>query len=337
MRKAALVLLLIASVLFMVACRHEPKVQSNTADVTLRLNVGNYIDANILTYVIQYRAIPLFGGYTTSGRQDNWRTVEDKDGEFVVKAMEKGDWIFYVRVLDGSDVLQEIMTGTKHVEDGTVIQLGEAPVYAGYGQLGLYIRADRVADVQNIAVTAENISTGVKFDLSGVDWAIVEKGTSYIDYAYITTVPVGNYAINVSVQTDTSNNAMSEEDAVAVKATRDGVMTMHLRAQRFEDASLEIEGSIRYLEGMVTGPVTGTAGETLRFGYSPLNSYTADHAVWYWWYVDDRRISSREPVLEYSFGTPGFYMISCVPVGIDGEIPKDGSSILNCAVGIAEE
>ena len=333
-----LILLLAALCMFCaVSCRHDVETKAATVSVTLKLNVENYIDANILTYVIQYRAIPLFGGYTTAGRQDNWKTVGDKDGEFVLSGMEKGDWIFYVRVIDGTEILQEIMTPTVKVSDGTVVQLGDAPSYEGYGKLGLYIRADRIAEKQWITVTAENISTGVKFDLSDIDWAIVEKGNSYIDYAYMTTVPVGNYAITVVAQTDMSTNAMSDEDAVAVKATKDGVMTMRLRAQKFEPGSLEIEGSLRYLEGVVTGPTSGTVGQTLRFVYSPLNEYTADHAVWYWWYVDDRRMSSRTPDLEYSFDTPGFYMISCVPVGIDGEIPKDGSSILNCAVGIAEE
>lgn len=340
MKKAILVLAICAVLVFAcVSCRHDPKTKTVVkCNVTFHLNVDGYTNANIRTYVIQIRCIPLFGDYSTPGRNDNWKTVEDSDGTFIMQGLQEGNWTFYIRVVDSGEILQEIFTGTKAVYQGVVIDLGESPVYSGYGKIGMYIRADRIAEAQYLKVTAENISTAVKYDFTGMEWSAVEKGTSYVDYAYITDeMPVGNYVFHVSVGADEVDEALAMEDMVAVKPTEDALLVMRLRAERFEDADLVIDGQFRNLEGVLSGPVDAVVGVKQTFRYVPLNSYTQENAVWYWWWCDGRRYSSRLPEFTYAFEAPGQYIVSCVPVGINGEIPKDGSSLLRVTVGIAEE
>lgn len=339
-RKMFFILIITALLCFLFASCKQDTGTVNTVKLctaNFKLNVDGYIDANILTYVIQYRAIPLFGDATTSGRVDNWKTITDDNGSFALANLEEGNWIFYIRIIDGSDILQEINTGTKAITNGVLIELGEAPVYEGEAHLGIFIRADRVAAAQSIKVMVENVKTGTRYDFSDQAWSVTEKGQSFIDYGYQTTVPVGNYVIRVSVISDLSIIAMSGEDSIVVSSRKDAVLTMRLRSQRYEQGSLEVEGYLRYLEGVVTGPVSGGMGKSLTFRYEPLNEYTADNAVWWWWYVDDQRISSQTPDLQYKFDAPGQYLISCVPVGINGEIPENGSSFLQCSIGVAKE
>lgn len=321
------------------ACRNDGPVTVTKCNVTFNLDVTGYTNANIKTYVIQIRCIPLFGDFNTPGRVDNWKTVQDNKGTFTMTGLQAGNWTFYIRVIDSGQILQEIFSGTRAVTPGLIINLGEAPSYAGFGKLGIYIRADRIAEKQTLKVYAENVTTAVKYDFSGAEWASVEKGTTYVDYAYVTdAMPVGNYVFHVAVTVDDSaEEAMSMEDMVAVKSTEDGILVMRLRAERFVEGGIEIEGEFRMLEGIVSGPTSGKVGEKMSFRFIPINSYTQENTVWYWWYVDGRRVSSRVPELNNVFTHPGLYLISCVPVGINGEIPKDGASLIQVAIGVAEE
>ena len=338
MRKVFVALVMVTMLICLCACKGDDVVSITKCNVTFNLDVTGYSNANIKTYVIQIRCIPLFGDFNTPGRVDNWKTVQDNNGTFTMSGLQSGNWTFYVRVIDSGQILQELFTGTRSVTPGLIINLGEAPTYSGYGKLGIYIRADRVAESQTLKVYAENITTSVKYDFSGADWASVEKGSSYVDYAYVTDeMPVGNYVFHVAVTVDSVEETMSMEDMVAVKSTEDGILVMRLRAERFEETSIEIEGDFRMLEGIVSGPTSGKVGEKMSFRFVPINSYTQENAVWYWWYVDGRRVSSRIPELNNVFTHPGLYLISCVPVGINGEIPKDGASLIQVAIGVAEE
>lgn len=339
MKRVCIALLTLLLALVCASCEKEPSVQETKfCRVDFSYDVSAMVEANILSYTMQVRAIPMFGGYETGGRIDNWTTVQDVSGSFSLQGLEEGTWAFYLRVLvDGPDgsmqTLDEQFTGSRPIADGTKLVFGEGRTYDDFGRLGIYIRADRVAEQQTLVVRCENLATGAKYDLSGMEWSKVEKGSSYIDYAYVTDqMPAGNWMVHVAAGNDAADEVMSVEDVAVVNAIQDEVLTVRLRAQRFEPGGVEIEEKYHNLEGVVVGDTKAYVGQSRTWTYEPLNEYTQENAVWYFWYVDDRRIGTREPELEYAFQTPGRYLISCVAVGINGEVPKDGSSVISVAV-----
>lgn len=336
MKKIVLMTILTALLIVVVSCNPEKASETKYCKVNFEYDITGLKDANILSYTMQVRAIPMFGGYGTGGRIDNWTTVKDVAGLFSLEGFEEGSWAFYLRVLlvDGSTVttLEEQFTGALDITDGSKVVFGESKIYGSWGRLGLYIRADRVSESQSLAVRCENLATGAKYDLTNMEWSVIEKGTSYIDYAYITDqMPAGNWMVNISATNALGVQVMSVEEVAIVNPVQEEVLTVRLRNQKFDTGSVEIE-EYHNLEGMLVGTTQTYCNEFNTWYYEPLNAYTQENAVWYYWYVDDQRISTRLAELTYKFDTPGCYLISCVAVGINGEVPKDGSSIISVAV-----
>lgn len=334
--KKVLIALLIVFLVLMVSCDPEEVNETKYCRVNFEYDITNLKDANILSYTMQVRAIPMFGGYGTGGRIDNWTTVRDSSGAFTLDGFEEGSWAFYLRVLlvDGSTIetLDEQFTGSLEVTDGKTVVFGETKIYGSWGRLGLYIRADRVSEKQSLTVRCENLATGAKYDLTNAEWAVMEKGTSYIDYSYITEqMPAGNWMVNIAAINDVGIQVMSMEEVAIVNPVQDEVLTARLRNQKFDTGSVEIE-EYHNLEGILVGTTKAYCNSAGTWIYEPLNAYTQENAVWYYWYVDDQRRATKEPEFSYTFESPGCYLVSCVPVGINGEVPKDGSSIISVDV-----
>lgn len=336
MKKILLSAILVALLIIAISCNGEKVSETKYCKVNFEYDITSLKDANILSYTMQVRAIPMFGGYETGGRLDNWTTVRDNAGFFSLEGFEEGSWAFYLRVLlvDGSTIttLEEQFTGSLDITDGNTVVFGESKIYGSWGRLGLYIRADRVSESQSLAVRCENLATGAKYDLTNMEWSIVEKGTSYIDYAYVTDqMPAGNWMVNISATNALGVQVMSAEEVAIINSVQEEVLTVRLRNQKFDTGEVEIE-EYHNLEGLLVGPTEAFSNAYSTWYYEPLNAYTQENAVWYYWYVDDRRISTRQAELTYKFESPGCYLISCVAVGINGEVPKDGSSIISVAV-----
>jgi hypothetical protein len=338
MREVIFGFILIISLIFLVACP-EPTASISLCRVNFKYDASKFTNANITNYVIQIRAVPMFGDYNTSGRLDNWTTVLDTAGQFSRDNFEQGEWVFYCRVLieanDEIEVADEMYTSTISIQDGSEITFTSSLAdYDGFGRLGLYIRADRVTENQGLVVRAENLSTGVKYDLTGMEWKKTVKGLSYIDYSYITDeMPSGNWILHIAAtdQTDGSE-IMSVEEVAVVNAVQEEVTVIKLRSQQYVPGEAEIKVEMKELEGMLIGDTSAKTGEEHVWEYEAMNDYTEENAVWYYWYVDEHRYSSRDPELKYTFTVPGRYVISCAAVGINGEVSKEGCSYITVSV-----
>lgn len=310
--------------------------EGDTVSIIFRINVEPYENGNVGDYTIQYKAIPLFGGQDTPGRKVNWTATEHDYGKFALQGMQKGEWTFYVRVVQDSsgEVLMETQTGTKQVTKDLVIILDETPELTGYGYVGIYARAEFIDDNQSIKVTYENTATGASYELINAEWKIVKTRQSYIDYSVNTEfIPAGYYIFTVEIYDHLGSKAMSISEPVTVRSTGTDPLIVKLRAESYPGGGIEIDDRSQYLEGLVTGPSEGETGTVYRFTYYPLNDYTEENAVWYRFMADTVSYSSREPYLEVSFPEGGSYLISCSPIGINGEVHRNGAA--TCRIKIA--
>lgn len=337
-------LALLASLMIMVFCLLSCDGNSNpsnmsisaneTVDVIFKVNTDPYDNGNVGEYRLQYKAIPLFGGQDTPGRKVNWTDVEHDHGKFVLSGLQKGEWTFYIQIITETATLLETQTGTKQLTKDLLIVIDDEPDLTGYGYVGIYARADFIDSDQTIKVTYENTSTGTVYELIDAEWTIVRTGNSYIDYSVNTEfIPAGNYMFTVEIYDQLGMKVMSREEPVIVRSTGTDPLIVKLRAESYPGGGIEIDDKSQYLEGVISGPSEGSVGETCRFTYYPLNRYTDENAVWYWFHADGKRYSSREPYLEVSFPEGGFYTISCSPIGINGEVQRNGAAL--CHVHIA--
>lgn len=307
---------------------------NETVNVIFKINTDPYDNGNVGEYRLQYKAIPLFGGQDTPGRKVNWTDVEHDHGKFVLSGLQKGEWTFYIQIITEKEKLLETQTGTKQLTKDLLIVIDEEPELTGYGYVGIYARAEFVDSDQSIKVTYENTETGTVYELIDAEWTVVRTGNSYIDYSVNTEyIPAGNYMFTVEIYDQLGIKIMSREEPVIVRSTGTDPLIIKLRAESYPGGGFEIDDKSHYLEGVVSGPTEGDINQTYKFTYYPLNKYTDENAVWYWFFADGKRYSSREPYLEVAFPEGGFYTISCSPIGINGEVQRNGAAL--CYIRIA--
>ena len=310
------------------SCRDSAPEPPRQASVTFKFGSQAFTSGNIANYRIQYRSIPLFGNNDTPGRHTNWTDAPEENpqsGSFIVRDLQCGEWIFYVRVSDASRTFIDVCTGTVKVNENYTIVINEEDSdLTGFGSQDIYIRTDFVYEGQGVRITYENTATGLSFEVAQNDMQVVKTGRSTVDY-FVNTgdIPCANYVVTVEVFGEGGTVVMSKEQTAQVRATGTDTLVMRLRAEAGTGSGIVIEGGGQ-LEGLMTGPEKGVMGEELEYRFIPLTEYTEENAVWYYWYADGVRYSTREPVVHISFETPGKYVVSCTPIGINGEVMKDG-------------
>lgn len=309
----------------------EPKAlttSAKSANVTFRFGSQAFQSGNISNYRIQYRSIPLFGNNDTPGRHTNWTDAPEENpqsGTFVVKDLQCGDWIFYVRVSDASRTFIDVCTGTVNVAgDFTVVINEEDTDLTGFGTQDLYIRTDFVYEGQGVRITYEDTMTGLSFEVAQNDMQVVKTGRTTVDY-FVNTgeIPCANYVVTVEVFGEGGTVVMSKEQTSQVRASGTDTLVMRIRAEAAVGGGIVIEGGGQ-LEGILTGTERTVMGQEAEYRFIPLTEYTEENAVWYYWYADNKRYSTREPIVHIIFDTPGRYVVSCTPIGINGEVMKDG-------------
>lgn len=311
-------------------CDQQPKNNAlpKNADVTFRFGSQAFQTGNISNYRIQYRSIPLFGNNDTPGRHTNWTDAPEENpqsGTFVVKNLQCGDWIFYVRVSDASRTFIDVCTGTVNVaENFTVVINEEDSDLTGFGTQDLYIRSDFVYEGQGVRITYEDTLTGMSFEVAQNDMQVVKTGRTTVDY-FVNTgeIPCANYVVTVDVFGEGGTVIMSKQQTSQVRASGTDTLVMRLRAESGVGGGIVIEGGGQ-LEGILKGTDKIVMGQEAEYRFIPLTEYTEENAVWYYWYADGVRYSTREPIVHITFPLPGRYIVSCTPIGINGEVMKDG-------------
>ena len=167
------------------SCKPEIKyVMPKMADVYFTINTEPYETGNVGSWWIEYRAIPLFGTAETPGRRDNWTKVVDlNNGKFMLDNLELGEWTFFIKVVNEERTLLEAATGTKNLQKDLLVVIDDPSELTGYGQVGIYVRADFIEEEQKIEVEYLNTKTDAIYILDNVEWTIMQTRKSFIDYS----------------------------------------------------------------------------------------------------------------------------------------------------------
>lgn len=327
-KKTILVILSIALITLLVACSSSPEKGPSYATITLRFSSAAFSKSNIKSYRIQYRAIPLFGNKDTVGRQTNWADIkETEEGSGIVNLpkVETGSWAIYARVSDASKTFIDIYTGPIAINnDYTIVINEEDGNLTGYDSQSIYIRADYVSDNQTLLIEYEDTKTGAVYQADQTDIEIVKNSRASIDY-YLTSgmLPAGNYAVTVKILGDGGNVLMSKMQTVEMRSTGTDALIMRLSAEAAVPGNITIIGG-KTLEGLITGTESALMGEECTYKFYALNEYTKENAVWYYWFADGVRYSTKETQITITFPYPGHYVVSCTAVGINGEVMNEG-------------
>lgn len=329
-RNIILIFSMLLLALCLVACKPNPKNKTKYSDVTFRFGSAAFSEGNISSYRIQYRSIPLFGNNETAGRHINWTDVLEEDpnsGTFNLRGIECGEWIFYVRVSDEVSTFIDICTGTVVVDRDFTITINETDSnLIGYGKQDIYIRTDYVYERQGISIVYENTATGRTFEVPQSDMKVAKTGKMTIDYFCSTgEIPCADYVVTVKIYGQGGTVIMSGEQTVQIRSTGTDTLIMRLRSESGAGGNLVIGGN-DILEGIILGQEIGYIEEPVEYKFVPLSEYTVENAVWYYWYADGKRYSTREPIVHITFPYPGQYVVSCTAIGINGEVMRDGVS-----------
>lgn len=294
------------------------------ASVTFKFSATAFTEGNVNDYRIQYRAIPLFGNKDTVGRATNWTDIEETEagsGIAKIDRVQTGSWIFYVRVSDSQKTFIDVCTGTQAVTtDYTIVINEEDQDLSGYGTQDIYIRADYVYEGQKLLLEYQNTKDGTVVTIDQTDIEIVTNTRASVDYFLNTgKIPAGNYMVTAKILGENDVVVMSKEQPAEVRSTGTDALVMRLSAEAAVDGSLVIIGTDK-LAGTITGPSVITLGEEAVYSFRAANTYTSENAVWYYWYADGKRYSTRETSVTIKFEYPGQYSISCNPIGINGEV-----------------
>lgn len=323
-----LALMLIFASLVTVGCKNNTPEPKKFANVTFKFGSEAFTSGNIENYRIQYRALPLFGNIDTAGRKTNWTDAPEENpasGSFITRGLECGDWIFYVRVSDANRTFIDVCTGTVTVNGDYVVVINEEDTdLSGYGTQDIYIRTDYVYDGQGVRISYANTADGQTFEVAQNDMQVVKTGKSSIDYFVNTgSIPAANYVVTVDVFGQGGTKIMSKQETVRVRSTGTDALVMRIKSDGSTSGGIVIGGT-KELEGILKGPKEAFIGDDLEFNFIALTEYTVENAVWYYWYAEGQRSSTKEPKLEIKFNAPGSYVISCTPIGINGEVMKGG-------------
>lgn len=320
----SLMTLLIAIIsLFCVSCKDKPESISY-ASVTFSFSSSAFTSGNVENYRIQYRAIPLFGNTDTKGRAVNWTDIDEtspKSGYAKIDTVQTGNWIFYVRVSDSKKTFIDICTGTKTVKGDMIIRIDEEDNdLTGYGEQSIYIRSDFVYENQTLLLEYKDTATDLVITIDQTDTEIIRNTRTTVDY-YLTTgkIPAGNYIVTAKILGENGTVIFSKQSSAAVRSTGTDALIMKISTESAVDGSIVIVGGEK-LSGYITGPSEITLGEEAEYKFFASNTYTTDNAVWYYWYAEDTRYSTKEKTIKIKFTTPGMYSVSCIPVGINGEV-----------------
>lgn len=328
--KTIFIILTLALITLLIACSSSPEKGPSYATITLRFSSAAFQKGNIKSYRIQYRAIPLFGNKDTVGRQTNWADVkETEEGSGLVNLpkVETGSWAVYARVSDASKTFIDIYTGPIAINnDYTIVINEEDGDLTGYDSQAIYIRADYVSDNQTLVIEYEDAKTGAVYQADQTDIEIVKNSRSSIDY-YLSSgmLPAGNYVVTAKILGDVGNVLMSKMQTVEMRSTGTDALIMRLSAEAAVPGNVTIIGG-EVLEGFVKGTENALMNEECTYKFYALNEYTEENAVWYYWYANDVRYSTKETQITITFPTPGHYVVSCTAVGINGEVMKEGVS-----------
>ncbi len=306
-----------------VSCKDKPD-STSYASVTFAFSSAAFTSGNVENYRIQYRAIPLFGNSETKGRAVNWTDIAEtspNSGYAKIDTVQTGNWIFYVRVSDSKKTFIDICTGTKTVNNDLIIRIDEEDNdLTGYGEQSIYIRADFVYEKQTLLVEYQDTATDLVITIDQSDTEIIRNTRTTVDY-YLTTgkIPAGNYLVTAKIIGENGTVIFSKQASAAVRSTGTDALIMKISTESAVDGSVVIIGGEK-LSGYITGPSEITLGEEAEYKFYASNTYTTDNAVWYYWYAEDTRYSTKEKTIRIKFKNPGMYSISCIPVGINGEI-----------------
>lgn len=311
------------------SCKQEIKyVMPKMADVYFTINTEPYETGNVGSWWIEYRAIPLFGTAETPGRRDNWTKVVDlNNGKFMLDNLELGEWTFFIKVVNEERTLLEAATGTKNLQKDLLVVIDDPSELTGYGQVGIYVRADFIEEEQKIEVEYLNTKTDAIYILDNVEWTIMQTRKSFIDYStYSQLIPAGNYLFTIRVRDHLKNVVMSAQEPVQIRATGTDPLILKLHPEGYPGGDLEVDDKTKYLEGAITAKDKAELNEEVKFTYTPMNTYTEENAVWYAWFADGKTYSTRDGFFYATFSNYGKYYISCSAIGINGEVQKNGSA-----------
>lgn len=339
--KIFLTTLVMGFVFLLSACKPTPTNKGpNYAIITLRFSSSAFQESNIDSYRIQYRAIPLFGNKDTVGRQTNWSDVtETEKGSGVVNLpkIQTGSWAIYARVSDKSKTFIDIYTGPITVNNDYTIVINEDDQdLTGYDEQQIYIRADYVFEKQTLSVEYEDTRSGAIYQADQTDIEVIKNNRSSVDY-YLSSgmLPAGNYAVTVKILGDGGTVLMSKMQTVELRSTGTDALIMRLTAEAAVPGSVTIIGG-EVLEGFLKGDIENVKDAVCTYHFYPLNDYTKENAVWFYWYADGVRYSTKETSIEITFPYPGEYVISCTPIGINGEVMKNGVASTNTKITLGD-
>lgn len=313
--------MLILCLILGVSCRPAPKAPA-VMKLQINLDVSNYDLANY-QYYVQYRSVPLFEGKNIVGVQKNWLNYTVNSLE-----LQKGTWQLYFRIVDMETgrVMEELSSGSVDTRMKDKIDIMSRKDFNLLSDIFMYIRSQKMSDSQTLKVEFESTKTQERIEIKD-EWEVsTDSDTQYIDYSMtLYDMPVGNYTYKITVTDNTSSNTMTKMGAVAIRADENEPIVESIYQEGWVDAGVVIEGIYQEMEGAISAPKTGKARQAIAFTFIRIGTYTHKNASYYKWFANGNQINTNSTDVTLTFNEPGKYIVTCVPVGINGEVPRYGA------------